>query len=542
MITTNSSTAGITFLNSFGDLGGNSFKAQHLSKFYNYDQPYNFGKMVTRRWASLSPLFYPKVLTSLTMVAGKTYDIDTATFQWSVGQDVDRYFRFMEDIATLNPNATDGMVGFNNEPFFIVLDVDWARTGSVLLLEDNNYKLYVLGDPTPYGNFWKYKVENQGSNPNAYIPQALVTKGKLCMEGASMAHEYGNQNLPGVSMGTSVMYQNVIGMYGRQVKLDEKIIKKEIQARKYGKVQGASSNQMRSVDQADYASGIAFKPLGKNKTTGEIEEIPVSSFISWAEAKVTESVLLDREVMMKYGEFREKVNTTLGIIDSRMAPGIRRLVYDGHTRTHSGDWTASDFESYLNGIFLARVNQSSREIEAVTGELGMLMFDSMIAIQYRNFQGASSSILDASFFLRPMKGGENWELEYGSQFKSFRARNGVKITLRHDRMLDDPYFCIRRYVYDANYTVDSARFDFYDFGLTNSIKGYNGSNICMITQGETEQVYWVVGRINPYSGYIRGIVNSEATDATYKHILTGSMQAWDPSRIGAIIYEPDYTA
>lgn len=540
MVTTNSSTSGITFLSGFGDLGGNNFTSQHLSKFFNYDQPYNFGKTVTRRWASLSPLFYPKVLTSLTMVAGRTHDIDTPTFQWTVGQDVDRYFRFMEDAGTVNPLMTNDILGLNLEPFWIVLDVDWARTNSILSLEDNRYKLRVLLDPTPYGNFWKYKVECQTSNPNVFTPKQMISKGKLCMEAASVAAEYGNQNLPGVSMGTSIMYQNVIGMYGRECSVDERIMKKEIQARKYGKTPGSSSNQMRYVDPVDFSTGIAFKPLAKNRTTGEIEEIKNTAFISWAEAKIEELVLLDREYMMKYGEFMEKHNPTLGIIDTRMAPGTRALVHDGHVRYHSGDWTAQDFESYLMGIFLARVNQMDREIEAITGELGMLMFDSMLAIQYRNYVG-TNSVIDSSFFLRTMKGGENWELEYGSQFKSFRARNGVKVTLRHDRMLDDPYYCIRRYVYDANYTVDSARFDFYDFGGTNSVKDYNGSNVCMITQGETEQVYWKIGRMNPYTGYLRGMITSEDTTAKYKRIITGSIQVWDTSRIGAIIYDPDYT-
>jgi len=542
MVTTNSSVSGITFLSGFGDLGTNNFKSNHLSKFFNYDQPYNFGKMVTRRWASLSPLFYPKVLTSLTMASGRTHDIDTPTFQWTVGQDVDRYFRVMEDPAAINANMTNDILGYNNEPFWIVLDVDWARTNSILALEDNRYKLRVLLDPTPYGNFWKYKVEIQGSNPLANVPKQLVSKGKLCMEAASIAAEYGNQNLPGISMGTSIIYQNVMGMYGRQASVDERIMKKEMQARKYGNVAGSSSNQMRYVDPVDFTSGIAFKPIAKNKTTGALEEIKNTAFISWAEAKVEESVLLDREYMMKYGEFMEKHNPTLGLVDTRMAPGTRSLVHDGHVRYHSGDWTASDFESYLMGIFLARVNQSDREIEGITGELGMLMFDTMLAIQYRNYQGANNAVVDASFFLRTMKGGENWELEYGSQFKSFRARNGVKVTLRHDRMLDDPYYCLRRYVYDANYTVDSARFDFYDFGSTNSVKGYAGSNVCMITQGETEQVYWRIGRMNPYTGYLKGVITSEDTTATYKRIITGSIQVWDTSRLGAIIYDPDYTA
>lgn len=540
MITTNQSPAGITFISNFGDLGGNNFTAAHLSKFYNYDQPYNFGKMVARKWASLSPLFYPKVLTNLTIGSGRTYEIDTATFQWSIGQDVDRHFRFMEDPATLNPNAQNNMLGYGNTRFDVVLDVDWARTNSVLTLEDNRYKLVVTKDPVPYGAFFKYEVEIQGSNPNVFVPALLVGKGKMCSETASRAAEYGNQNLPGVHMGTASSYQNVIGIYGRQASIDERLIKKEIQARKMGTIQGASTNQSRFVDAADWASGLAFKPLSKNTKTGEISEIPHTGFISWMEAKIEETVMMDREYMMVYGEFEAKQNGNLGIIDTRMAPGMRALCHDGHTVYHSGDWQASDFQSYFMGIFLGRVDFSSRAIEVTTGELGMIMFDKMLAIQYRGWQGANDSILDAQFFVREK--GEAGDLEFGSQFKSFRAYNGIKVTLRHDRKLDDPYYSLKRYPFDANFTVDSARFDIYDFGMTNSSKNYIGSNVCMITQIDTDQVYWKIGRMHPFQGYLSNFVTSEDTNCTYKRTINGSLQVWDTSRIGAIIYDPDYTA
>jgi len=540
MITPQQSTAGVTFISHFGDLGGNNFTANHLSKFYNYDQPYNFGKMVARKWASLSPLFYPKVLTNLTIGSERTYDIDTSTFQWTIGQDINRNFRFMEDSATLNPNAQSNMLGYGNTRFEVVVDVDWARTNSILTLEDNRYKIVVLKDPIPYGAFFRYEVEIQGSNPQTFIPAILVSKGKMCTETASRASEYGNQSLPGVSMGTASAYQNVIGMYGRQASIDEKLIKKEIQARKMGKVQGASTNQSRFVDAADWASGMAFKPLNKNVKTGEITEIPYEGFISWMEAKIEETVLMDREYMMVYGEFEAKQNSNLGIIDTRMAPGMRALCHDGHTVYHSGDWTVSDFESYFMGIFLARVDINHRAIEVTTGELGMILFDNMLSIGYRNWQGANNSIIDASFFVREK--GEAGDLEFGSQFKSFRARNGVKVTLRHDRKLDDPYYSLKRYPFDANYTIDSARFDIYDFGMTNSNKNYIGSNVCMINQIDTDQVYWKIGRVHPFQGYLKGFINSEDTTSTYKRIINGSLQVWDTSRIGAIILDPDYTA
>lgn len=541
MLTGNRSS-GVIQLSGFGDLGGNKFTHRHLSNYFNYDQPYNFGKRVARIQASFSPLFYPKTLTAMTMVKGNTYDIDTDVYNQSAAQDVDRLFRFMENGHTVNSLSASDPLGDNNEEFFIVLDVDQARTNSILQLSDNRYLLKVTSDPIPYGNWFKYSVKIQGSDPKRYVPSSLLLKGKTCIEAASQAKNYGNQTLPGVSMGTQIKFQNVIGRYGRQFSIDEKVMRKEIQARQYGKETGASTNLSRFVDKADQATGLAFSLQGKNKKTGEISEIPSTGFISQAEAKTEELTMLDREVMMKFGHFEEAPDTVTGMVNTRMAPGFRDLVRDGHEMYHNGSITASQMESYLMGIFLARVAENDRAIETVTGELGALVFDQLIAQMSRGFLTVDTH------FIRQADGGANQELEYGAQFRAFRARNGVKINLRFDRMNDDPYYCQRRYPLDSNYTIDSLRFDFYDFGMTNnSPRNSNGSNVCMITEGASDQIYWKIGRMNPYTGYLNSdkngvYVTSEDTDATYKRIISGSLNIQDTSRIGAIVYDPDYGA
>lgn len=530
-------------INNFGALGTNEFKAQHLSQYFNYDLPYNFGLKVARRWSSLQPNFYPKILTAMTLGAGSIHNIDTMTYQWSVGEDIERRFRFMEDASDINSNVVNNRIGYNGEPFSVVLDVNWARTGSVLALEDNNYRVVVLNDGDPVGSYWRYRVEVQGSDPNKAIPVVLLNRGKPCTETASVAKEYGNQQLPGVSFGTATMYQNVIGMCGRQVTIDERTIKKEIQRRKNGGSVMSSSNGNRAVDVSDWASGFAFKMQSKDKTTGEIKEIDKSAFITWAEAKVTENVFLDREYMMKFGEFSEKMDPTLQYINTRVAPGSRSLTLDGQVRYHSGDWTTDDFQSYLDGLFIGRRAMGDSHIVATTGRLGFKYFDAMVAQQYRGLMVGNNSVMDASFFIRATdlhKGHGINGLEFGSQFVSFVGTNGIKVTLQHDPMLDDFYYCLRPYFDDTQYPIDSLRFDFYDLGSTNVGNYYTGSNVAMLTQSETEQVYWRMGRMNPFSGYIRGTVTNEETDATYKHIITGSLQIWDTSRIGAVIYEPDY--
>lgn len=534
MVTTQTKNSGIQFISNIGgDWGGNKFQYEHLSKLYNWGKPYNFGKMVSRVWASNSSLFYPKLLTAQTLLSGRVYNIDTDVYEWNAQQEVDRVFRFMESGETLNGSTS---VGEGNDFFFIVLDTNWARTNSVLQLSNNRYMLTVVDEPIPYGNYWKYKVRIQGSNPNSFVPASLISTGMECVEAASSMNNYGNQHKPGVSFGTSIKYRNVVGQVGREFSIDERSMRAELLARKMGKDKGASHNDMRMVDTADFYTGAIFNPIAKDKKTGEYKEIPQTGFISWGEGKVEELVMLDREVMMNYGHKEEIVDEKAGFINRRTAPGWRDLVRDGHEKYHNGNLTTVEMESYFNGIYHTRVAQSERETEVVTGTLGMIVFDAMLSIVARGFVTVDSQ------WITSMPGAQAWEKQFGAQFKAFRARNGLYITLRHNAMLDDPTYCRRFYPFDSTYTVDSMRMDIYDFGKTNASKeASGGSNVCMVTEAEAEERYWLIGLIDPFNGMIQGQVTSERRDSKYTRKLSGSINVWDTSRIGALVYEPAIT-
>lgn len=522
-------------------MGGNKFSGQHLSKYFNNDSPFNFGLKVARIWASHSR-FYPKYITSQTLLKGNYCLIDNSVYQWYAIGDVDRIFRIMEDANTTNGVASTATLGSNNTPFEIVLDVDYARVNNVLGLTDNRYTVVVMSDPKPYGNWFKYTVRQQTSDPNAYIPCQLMTKGMEITEFASSIEDYGTPSKPGVNFGTQLQMRNVVGKVGREFTIDEKLMRKEWQSKKYYNVVGAASNMKSALTASDFVNGMAF-PLqlnAKNPKTGEVTPVKADGFISLLEAKIEEAVLLDREIMAKFGKYEETFtsNGTAGTVGSttntrRVAPGTRQLVKDGHEKIHNGSLTAFDIEGYLHGIFLTRVDENDRKIQFITGELGKIFFNQILSLEAQGYLSYGENN-----FIRQADGGPRNHLEFGFQFVKYVGINGIEVTLANDRMLDDPYFCRRTYSKNSNFTVDSARMEIYDFGASASSQSLSGSNMCMVVEDMVDERRWRMSAANPYSGYVN-VSSSDDKDASYHLTLSGSVNMWDVSRCGVIAYEPD---
>lgn len=542
MITNANSQSGRVTIGHLSGMGGNKFSGQHMSKYFNYGSPFHFGLKVARIWASQSR-FYPKYLTAQTLVAGNYHLIDNSVYDWFVMGDVDRVFRIMEDAYTTNGVASTAALGANNTPFEIVLDTDYARTNNILGLQDNRYTLVVMSDPKPYGNWFKYTVRQQTSNPNDFVPAGMVARDTEVTEFGSSIEDFGTPAKPGINFGTQIQMRNVVGKVGREFTIDEVVMRREWQAKKYGNTQGASSNMSANLTPSDFVNGIAFQLslTRKDSKSGAVERVQKNAFISLLEAKAEEMCMLDREVMAKFGKYEETFtsNGTAGTVTSttnvrRVAPGMRQLVKDGHEKYHNGNLTAFDIEGYLHGIFLTRVDENDRKIQFVTGELGKLFFNQILSIEAQGYLSYGQNL-----FIRQVDGGPSNHLEFGFQFIKYQGVNGIEVSLTYDRMLDDTYYCRRMYSKNSNFTIDSARMEVYDFGASGAAKNMSGTNICMVAEDLVDERRWRMSAANPYMGYV-SVSPSDTKDATFHITMSGSVNVWDTSRIGAIVYEPEY--
>lgn len=228
------------------------------------------------------------------------------------------------------------------------------------------------------------------------------------------------------------------------------------------------------------------------------------------------------------------------VISKKTGPGFRQLAKDGHELLHNGNLTAQTIEDYLHGIFLNRLNASDRDVVISTGEGGIRLFHQILQDEANSFLTVDNHFIGQA--TSNMVGAIN-PLAYGAQFTEFRAINGIRVRLMYDPMKDDPKYCKRKHPDNPRYTVDSFRMDIYDLGKPDQTgSGIPKSNLTMLKESLTDMYAFTKGVVDPMSGPITGggAAYSLKKDVTITRETSGGLCIWDTSRIGSIIYEPDF--
>jgi hypothetical protein len=93
---------------------------------------------------------------------------------WYLQGSEEKFCRSMENLESAST-----VVGLNNVTFRIKLDVDYFRQPDVLMGEDNEYALEIIGDGTTDGvGGTVYTVRLQGDNPAQGMASSLLDVGK----------------------------------------------------------------------------------------------------------------------------------------------------------------------------------------------------------------------------------------------------------------------------------------------------------------------------------------------------------------------------
>lgn len=499
-------------LQEYQGFGGKHFDSVHLSRFFNYDQPHDFGVMVSQLFTA-SNLYSYKALTDMTYASGNYYEIQGTTYRWSVfGDD----YRLNRVIANLE--ASNTRPGLNGQEFKIGLAEGWYEEPAVLTGENNNYLCEVVGKPINRGNYWEYTLRLQSSNPNEYLPVEELYEGTEWRRVTTSVGSENNQIFEGIEMGSQVDLQSQVGTHAREFSVTDRIIRE----------QKAAGNVSRDKS---VMGGYAFK-LYDPKSGRPVDK---SAFLTFAEAKLLDTVEMDCEYSMYFGKVSTKKDYT-GRYIKRTSPGFRELVKDGHEWVHNGSITLEQLENYFMSIFLTRVDEGNRKIVVSTGSLGHKIFDQLISEEVSQFL-----TLDR-YYVQPMAGGSGSnDLQYGYQFKKFISKNGLEVSLQSNPMLDDPFYCPRRYPNNPIYTVDSARMDIMDFGAAGSSMAPGASNMSMLKEAGVDSYYLVGGVVDPQQGVVTdgSFRQNPMKEVIFRREKSAGLQVWDTSRIGSIILEPN---
>lgn len=493
-------------------LGGKSFDSLHLAAAFKDETPYKFGIMVAKLFSS-SNRFANKTLTSLTFGNGNFESIDKNIYKWSVAGDDEINFYVTEQLV-----GDSDKNGYGGAEFVISLDHDWLEEPDVLQCEDNRYPfLSIIGKPKKVGTSFYYTVKLQSSDPTAWIASDMLGVGRTFIKASSSIADEMNDKRGGDQYGSAMDFESQIGMYAAEFNITDKVVRRELQGKKTSK-------------DKILTGGYSFAIRKGGKT------IERGAFVTSAEAALLDRVEMDREMAMTFGHASIDYDSN-GYI-KRTGPGFRQLCKDGHEYIHNGNLTAQSLEDYLHGIFLNRLNAVDRDVVIDTGEGGMRMFHQILSDEANSFLTLDTHyIKDAASAIKGIRN----PLSFGAQFTEFNAINGIRVRLSYNPMKDDPKYCKRKHPDNPAYTIDSFRMDIYDLGNPGSPDAPK-SNMCMLMEDLTEVYTYTSGITDPRLGPISN--GSKATSlqkgVTFIRETSGSLGIWDTSRIGSIVYEPEY--
>lgn len=517
--------------------GGSQFDSlTHAAMFRAY-KPYEFGVMSARLFsAEIGSDFINKKFTYYTVAQKNVYVLPGGVddYTWNLMLDTDVEFRFSEllDPTNLTP-------GKGNLPFRIALDRDWLHAPAVIKVANSNLPLLrILSNPIQRSaNSFEYEVEVQDGDPNAYIPQEYLQPGRTAIRVTSFISDELNGKHAGDQYGEMTKLFNWVANYGNKAEFTDKFIRTEIAARKEGRQVPNNAYKVAGATMKGGAvtNGYVYQTNLRDRKSGEIVE--KGAFISHVEARLEERTMMDREYAMEWGRLQKTIdadtNRTI-----KIPAGWRQLVKDGHYLAHNGNLSLSDIFEFLNNIFITRKNFKDRKIKIASGEGGIDFLSRLI------FQEYSSIVTVDTLFAEKRKdplGYHENELTYGAQFTKIRMTNGIEVELVHDPMKDNRQL-FPELAPGTNRTLESFSMDIFDLGVTDQtpIGAASKNNLCMVMQDGVEAFWSVCGVYNFETGAeVSGNnVHTNSKEAGIYREMSGSLNAWDVSRIGRIEFLP----
>jgi hypothetical protein len=357
-------------------------------------------------------------------------------------------------IVVRDANSGDTTKGFGRQEFPVILDEPWYKYGDVVRPGNSRYQCRIASNPVKEGNGYRYMFRMTSDNDADYVPSSYFSAGSRWVK---IFAQYGEGAVDSGSTQYSfpIMLKNGMGKYRKQYK-----------------VTGDVANEVLAVKIPD-SNG--------NYHTG---------WINYAEVEYWKQWYQELEAAYWYSRHTKTVLDSTGR-PVQSGPGIQEMLEDSHRHNYSV-LTAKLIEEYLMDVFYSRISPgTSRNIEAYTGEFGMILFHRAMQdlldkhgwlIANQNFnpvQGASSPMHSNSYSL-------------GYQFVEYKMQNGASLKLVHQPLYDN-----RNYNFEMDpvtgYPIESMRFTFLDFAKEDMT-----SNIEIVTKSNSLKLGYVAGLVNPY--------------------------------------------
>lgn len=388
---------------------------------------------------------YNNPIALLTGGVGKTQFINNSTFRWHLAGDLERP-------STIKENLEEGNVDIGKEgrPFRVKLVDDQFVSGEVLIPDNREFPVIVIGDRVDDGDGYIYTLQllDSKTNPDKSMPVSLLEPGKEFSKDFS-AFEEGSRRSGITNFNTPFQLENRLTIHRKNYELT-----------------GSASTDVMVIELKN--------PL-TNKSSYLWENIAEWTFLQQWYREIDRALVYNKYGSSP-GENGRPVLTGAGLRE-QIAPANRR-------EFNVGNLTENTIKEFLLDLSYNIIDQPRRKFVALCGEGFMDLFD-------RAMKDAASNwnLVDTKFIT-----GSGQELTLGGQFVTYKGLNGIELTLMHYPVYDDPVHN-RELNPLTQRPLESYRATFIEYGQ------YDGSaNIVKMAKKDREQLMWYNGGSTSPSG------------------------------------------
>ncbi len=384
---------------------------------------------------------YKNPLSLFTGGLGQTRMLGNREYDWVLAGDLERPISVVRNL-----NDGGSFPGLNGQTFRVVLQEKEFVSGEVLIPDNRDYPVIVIGDALQDGDGYIYTLQLINPDPAAYMPPALIAAGKEFSKDYSAFEE-----------GSS---RSGITTYGSPFELRNHLTTQ----RKSREITGSAATDVMAIVMKDPASGK-------------------SSFL-WATVQEWTFLAqwyreLDRSLM--YSVYNAKSDGTVKIKGETGRPvyigaGLRQQIAPANKRTYT-NLTENVIREFMLDLTYNVKGEGDAKFVAMAGWGFMDAFDRAMKTAI-----AGWTLVDSKFVT-----GSGQDLTLGGQFKTYKGINGIEMTVVHQPLYDDPTHNRQLHPVTGR-PVESYRATFIDYGM------YNGeSNIMKVAKKGRESIMWHTG-------------------------------------------------
>lgn len=384
---------------------------------------------------------YNNPLSLFTGGLGKTRMLTNREYDWRLIGDLERPIKITRVLSEIGSTP-----GLYNQIFRIVLAEKEFASGEVLIPDNRDYPVLVVGDPIQDGVDFIYTVQLVNPDPAAFMPPALLAVGKEFSKDYS-AYEEGSSRSGLTTYGSPFQMRNHLTTQ-----------------RKHREITGSAQTDVMAILMKDPKTG---------KTSALWSDVQEWTFLAqWYRE-------LDRSLL--YSIYSANPNGTNPLKGETGRPtyvgaGLRQQISPSNKRQYT-NLTENVIREFMLDLTYNVKGDGDAKFIAMAGWGFMDAFDKAMKKSI-----AGWNLVDSKFV-----SGSGQNLTLGGQFLTYKGINGIEMTVVHQPLYDDPTHNRQLHPVTGR-PVESYRATFIDYGM------YGGeSNIIKVAKKDRESVMWYTG-------------------------------------------------